>query len=148
MIRIETITTDRRRFLDLLLLGDEQLEMIERYLDCGELFALYDGDLCSVCIVVPVDEQRCELKNIATYPPYQGRGYASALIGFICARYKGRYDTLLVGTGETPGILSFYERNGFRYAYRVKDFFIDHYDHPIFEEGIQLTDMIYLQKEL
>lgn len=30
----------------------------------------------------------------------------------------------------------------------VPNFFTDHYDHPIFEGGVQLTDMIYLKKEL
>lgn len=35
-----------------------------------------------------------------------------------------------------------------RYLDRGTNFFIDHYDHPIYEAGIQLVDMIYLQKKL
>jgi len=33
-------------------------------------------------------------------------------------------------------------------SYRVKNFFTDNYDHPIFEGEIQLIDMIYLKKDL
>jgi hypothetical protein len=55
---------------------------------------------------------------------------------------------MLVGTGETPAILSFYESCGFEESYRVKNFFSDNYDHPIFEGDIQLVDMIYLKKDL
>ena len=31
---------------------------------------------------------------------------------------------------------------------RIPDFFTDHYPEPIYEEGILLTDMIYLKQEL
>ncbi len=55
---------------------------------------------------------------------------------------------MLVGTGETPAILSFYGSCGFQPAHRVKNFFTDHYDHPMFDGDIQLVDMIYLRKEL
>ena len=44
-MRIEKITTDKKRFLELLLLGDEQEDMIDRYLERGDLFALFDPDL-------------------------------------------------------------------------------------------------------
>jgi hypothetical protein len=54
---------------------------------------------------------------------------------------------MLVGTGETPTILSFYESCGFEKSYRVKNFFTDNYDHPIFEGDMQLVDMIYLEKD-
>lgn len=38
---------------------------------------------------------------------------------------------MLVGTGETPAILSFYESCGFEKSHRVKNFLTDNYDHPI-----------------
>ena len=53
---------------------------------------------------------------------------------------------MLVGTGETPGILSFYESCGFTQSHRIKNFFTDNYDHPIYEEGKLLTDMVYLKR--
>lgn len=148
MLRIEKITGNKKQFIDLLLLADEQENMIDRYLPGGDLFALYDGDLKSVCVVVPVDTETCELKNIATYEKYQGKGYGRALINFISDFYTNDYKTMLVGTGETPSILSFYESCGFEKSYRVKNFFTDNYDHPIFEGDIQLVDMIFLKKDL
>jgi GNAT superfamily N-acetyltransferase len=147
-VKIEKITENKKQFLDLLLLADEQENMIDKYLPGGDLFALYDDDLKSVCVVVPVNSETCELKNIATYEKYQGKGYGRALINFIADFYKNNFKTMLVGTGETPQILSFYESCGFEMSYRVKNFFTDNYDHPMFEGGIQLVDMIYLKKDL
>lgn len=148
MIRIKKITSDKKQFLDLLLLADEQENMIDRYLPDGDLFALYDDNLKSVCVVVRINSETCELKNIATYPKYQGKGYGRTLINHISDFYKNEYKTMLVGTGETPGILSFYKSCGFEISHRVKNFFTDHYDHPMFDGDIQLVDMIYLKKGL
>lgn len=148
MVTIEKIIENKKQFLDLLLLADEQEDMIDRYLPSGDLFALYDDNLKSVCVVVPINSETCELKNIATYEKYQGKGYGRALINFIFDFYKNNYQTMLVGTGETPTILSFYESCGFKKSHRVKDFFRNNYDHPIFEDDIQLIDMIYLKKDL
>jgi ribosomal protein S18 acetylase RimI-like enzyme len=147
-MRIEKITENKKQYLDLLLLADEQEDMIDRYLKHGDMFALFEDDLKTVCVVVATDHETCELKNIATYKQYQGRGYAKALISYISDYYKNSYKTMLVGTGETPAILSFYESCGFEKSHRVKNFFTDNYDHPMVEDGIQLIDMIYLKKVL
>ena len=48
------------------LLADEQESMIDRYLERGELFALYDNDLKSICVVTEESPDTCELKSIAT----------------------------------------------------------------------------------
>lgn len=147
-MKIEKITENKKKYLDLLLLADEQENMIDKYLGDGDLFALFDGDLKSVCVVLPIDAETCELKNIATYEKYQGKGYGKSLISFISALYKDSYKTMLVGTGETPAILSFYGSCGFKESHRIKNFFTDNYDHPMFEGDIQLIDMIYLRKIL
>ncbi|MBN2651326.1 MAG: GNAT family N-acetyltransferase [Spirochaetales bacterium] len=147
-MQIKKITDNKKQFLDLLLLADEQEEMIDKYLDNGDMFALYDGDLKTICVVELTDDETCELKNIATYEKYQGKGYARALIKFIFDFYKDDYKKILVGTGETPEIISFYQGCGFELSHRVENFFTDNYDHPIFEGDIQLVDMIYLKKEL
>jgi len=147
-MKIEKITDNKKQYLDLLLLADEQENMIDKYLANGDMFALFDDDLKSVCVVTAIDNETCELKNIATYEKYQNKGYGKALIKFISDFYKNNYKTMLVGTGETPTILSFYESCGFEKSYRIKNFFTDNYDHPMFEDGIQLIDMVYLKKDL
>lgn len=145
---IEPILDKKKRFLDLLLLGDEQESMIDRYLEQGDMFALYDDDLKSVCVTIKVDDLTCELKNLATYERYQKQGYGSALIRYLFDYYKDKYQTMLVGTGDVPSALSFYQRCGFELSHRVKNFFTDNYDHPMFENDIQLVDMVYLKKDL
>lgn len=147
-MRIEKIIENKKQFLDLLLLADESEYMIDKYLDSGDLFALYDDDLKSICVVVPINSDTCELKNIATYEKYQGKGYGRALIDFISDFYKDSFRTMLVGTGETPTILRFYEGCGFEKSHRVKNFFTDNYNHLMFDGDIQLVDMIYLKKDL
>ena len=147
-LKIVKISENKKQFLDLLLLADEQENMIDKYLSNGDLFALYVDDLKSVCVVVPLNSESCELKSIATYEKYQGKGYGRALIYFLFDVYKNDYKQMFVGTGETPAILSFYESCGFIQSHRVKNFFTDNYDHPIFEGDIQLVDMIYLHKDL
>lgn len=145
---IKQITDNKKQFLDLLLLGDEQESMIDRYLESGDLFALYDDDLKAVCVVTEEDGATCELKNIAVYEQFQGQGYGSVLIKYISDFYKNQYRTMLIGTGEVPSILSFYKHCGFELSHRIENFFTDNYDHIMIEEGVQLVDMIYLKKSL
>ena len=147
-MQIEKITSNKKQHLDLLLLADESEDMIDRYLEKGDMFALYDDDLKTVCVVATIDKVTCELKNIATYKKYQGKGYAKALINFISNYYKDNYETMLVGTGDTPAILSFYQSCGFEKSHIIRNFFTDNYDHPMFEDGVQLVDMVYLMKRL
>lgn len=140
--------SDKSHFEELLLLADEDLHMIEKYLYRGEMFALYDDDLKSICVVTKESDTVCELKNIATYEKWHGKGYGSKLLNHIFSYYRGKYTTMLVGTGDAPWIIKFYQKNGFRISHKIKGFFTDNYDHPMFENGIQLVDMIYLSKEL
>ncbi|WP_332449924.1 GNAT family N-acetyltransferase [Methanoculleus sp.] len=147
-MKVEQIRDDKRRFLDLLLEGDEQESMIDAYLDRGDMFALYDGDLKSICVVTHEGDGICELKNIATYEEFRGRGYGRRLVEYIFEHYRGRCRVMLVGTGDPPRILRFYERCGFTLSHRVENFFVDHYDHPMYDCGEQLVDMVYLRKDL
>ncbi len=41
-----------------------------------------------------------------------------------------------------------YERCGFVRSHNVPNFFTDNYDHPIYEGGVQLIDMVYLQRHI
>ena len=147
-MEIKIIESGKKDFLRLLLLADEQESMIDRYLARGELFALYDGGLKSVCVVTREGEDVCELKNIATDEKWHGKGYGSKLLNHIFSHYQGKYKTMLVGTGDIPWIIRFYQKNGFRISHRVENFFIDNVDHPMFDGGVQLVDMVYLSKIL
>lgn len=147
-MEIRIIDNNKKDFLDLLLLADEQESMIDKYLDRGTLFALYDDDLKSICVVTDEGNGSYELQNLATYEQFQGKGYGKRLVSHISNYYKDKGTTMLVGTGSVPWILSFYECCGFTFSHRLKNYFIEHYDNPIFEEGIQLKDKIYLKMDL
>ena len=45
------ISRNKKQYLDLLLLGDEQEIMIDRYLERGDLFVLEDNGIKAVCVV-------------------------------------------------------------------------------------------------
>lgn len=148
-MEFRTISDNKRTFLPLLLLGDEQEDMIDRYLDRGTLYALYDGGaLRCVCVVMEEGGGDFEIKNLAVAPESQRRGYGRAMVEFVVQTCRGRGTRLLVGTGDSPLTAPFYEACGFRECGRVKNFFLDHYDHPIFEAGRQLVDMVYFSMEL
>ena len=147
-MEIRKVENDKKQHLGLLLLADEQEDMIDRYLERGVMYVLEEDGVKAECVVTDEGNGVLELKNIAVEPDFQGRGYGKALMNHIIQTYKGQYTVLQVGTGDSPSTIPFYESCGFRRHHLVKNFFTDHYDHPIYECGVQLVDMVYLQREL
>jgi len=147
-MEIAEVKEHKKDYLPLLLLADEQESMIDRYLDRGTMYVLTDGGVKAECVVTDEGNGVLEIKNIAAAPEYHRMGYGKALIEFIAGTYRGRYSVLQAGTGDSPLTIPFYERCGFVRSHVVRNFFTDYYDHPIFECGKQLTDMIYLRKKL
>ena len=147
-MEIKEVTAHKKRYLSLLLLADEQESMIDRYLERGTMFVLSDGEVKGECVVTDEGNGILELKNLAVEPACHRMGYGRALIEFLAERYRGQYSVLQVGTGDSPLTVPFYERCGFTCSHRVENFFTEHYDHPIYEGGVQLTDMVYLRRKL
>ena len=149
---IERVTQNKRELLPLLLLGDEQESQIEKYLTRGDLFVLYDDgpDKLPVAAIAVTDEGDgvIEIQNLATDPRYRRRGHASRLVNYVAERYGRKHRKLILGTGEAPSILRFYQNLGFRITHRIPDYFTAHYDHPMVEEGILLKDKVYLEREI
>ena len=145
---IKEITQDKKAFLPLLLLGDEQESMIDQYLERGRLFALYDDELRSVCVVTDEGEGVLEIKNIAVARDFQRMGYGRSMIDFLLETFSGAYRVLRAGTGDSPLTTGFYERLGFHRADVIRDFFTTNYDHPILECGVELRDMIIYEREI
>ena len=147
-MKIRRVETDKKQYLALLLLADEQEDMVDRYLERGTMYVLEDGGVKAECVVTDEGGGVLELKNIAVEPEAQGRGYGRALVDFLVRTYAGRYEVLQAGTGDSPATVPFYEACGFRRHHLVRNFFTDHYDHPIYEGGVQLVDMVYLRRNL
>jgi GNAT superfamily N-acetyltransferase len=140
--------SEKARYMDLLLIADEQVSMIEKYLYRGDMFALCDDDIRTLCVVTEEELGVYEIKNIVTVPEHQRTGYGQQMISFVADYYKDSGNTLYVGTGDSPMTLNFYEKCDFKRSHVVKDFFIDNYDHPMYDNGKQLVDMIYLKRSL
>lgn len=83
--------TDKKRYLDLLLLADEQEDMVDRYLERGTMYVLEDDGVKAECVVTDEGDRILELKNIAVEPADQGKGYGKALIDFLIETYAGQY---------------------------------------------------------
>ncbi len=148
-MRVTEVTGNKKRYLPLLLLADEQEDMIDRYLENGTMYVLEeDGSVWAECVVTDEGDGILEIKNIATAPDSQGKGYGKALIGFLTERYRGTFRTLRVGTGDSPLTVPFYEKCGFVRHHVIRDFFTENYDHPIMEAGVLLKDMVVLQKAI
>ncbi|MCK0553779.1 GNAT family N-acetyltransferase [Pantoea ananatis] len=99
--------------------------MIDRYLASGRMFRLWDNGVKCIAVVTHLNETECALKNIATCPADQGKGYGRAMLAYLAETFLKACKTVYVGTGDVPGILRFYHKSGFRASHWVKDFFTD-----------------------
>ena len=147
-MKIRKVSENKKQFLALLLLADEQEDMVDRYLEKGAMYVLDDCGVKAECVVTDEGGGILEIKNIAVMPEHQRTGYGRALIDFLVRKYKGRYSVLQVGTGDSPLTIPFYEKCGFVRSHQIANFFTDNYDHPIYERGVLLIDMVYLRRHL
>ncbi len=168
-MQLHEITENKEKYMPILLLADEQEDMVLRYLHRGRLFLLVDENrtvndgaqqekqpLCTFeghpvaadCVVTEEGESLLEIKNLAVDPLYQKTGLGRKMIEAALEQYHGAFSEAQVGTGDSPLTVPFYEKCGFRRHHIVENFFTDNYDHPIWEEGILLKDMVYLRKAL
>lgn len=148
-MEIIEVTQNKKQYLSLLLLADEQEDMIDKYLERGTMFVLREGNEVVVeCVVTDEGEGVLEIKNIATAPKRQGKGYGRRMVDFVAENYREKYSVLQVGTGDSPLTVPFYEKCGFVRSHTIPNFFTDNYDHPIYECGVRLVDMVYLRKRL
>ena len=151
MTHMLAVSENKKQFLELLMQGDEQESMIDRYLERGELHVLFDLEElkpAGVAVVTEEGEGICELKNLAIASAFQRKGLGTKMVDYLCRHYRHRFHTMQVGTGDSRQTTSFYCHCGFNYSHTLKNFFMDNYDHPIVEEGKVLKDMLYFSKRL
>lgn len=146
---IREVRENKRDYLALLLLADEQENMIDLYLDRGTMYVLETGHIAvGECVVTDEGDGVLEIQSLAVDERYQGKGYGKMLIEFVADRYRDQYKVLQVGTGDSPLTVPFYESCGFVQHHVIKNYIVDHYDHPIYEVGKQLIDKVYLRRAL
>ena len=74
-MEVRKVERDKKRYLDLLLLADEQEDMVDHYLERGTMYVLEDEGIKAQCVVTDEGDGVLELKNIAVEPAAQARGY-------------------------------------------------------------------------
>ena len=74
-MEIRKVMDEKKAYMELLLLADEQENMIDKYLERGEMFVLDDYGVKAECVVTQEAEGIYEIKNIAVLPTFQGMGY-------------------------------------------------------------------------
>ena len=139
---------NKEDYIDLLLEADPSKDMIHKYLNDSDVYALKKEDeLISIAVILPISRKTLELKNIVTKEKYRNKGYTKILLKSLCGNYKQKYDRMLVGTTENN--IPFYVKQGFdKYEKTIKNFFIDNYDEEIIDGDLICTDLIYYSKDL
>lgn len=148
---IRKLQPDEAPPMDLLLLADPSRKIIEAYLTRAECFVMENqNQLIGAYVLLPTRPETIELVNIAVQEYFQNKGIGKQLIRHALERAKEQgFQTIEVGTGNSSmSQLAFYQKCGFRITGVDKDFFIEHYEEELMENGIPCRDMIRLSKSL
>lgn len=137
--------------MEILLLADPSEELVSNYIKRGNCWvAEWNHEVVGVYVLLETRPETVELVNVAVREDVQGKGIGKKLVlhAVESARDAG-HRTIEVGTGNSSiGQLGLYQKCGFRIVGVDRDFFVRHYDDPIFENDIQCRDMIRLQRDL
>ena len=87
-MKILEISKNKKQYMELLFLADEQEDMIDKYINRGTMYILEDNGVKAECVVTDEGNGILEIKNIATNPKFQGMGYGKSLIDFVANKYN------------------------------------------------------------
>ena len=88
---------NKEQYMDLLLEADPSKDMINNYLKDGELFVLiYKETIACVAVVIKIDDETIELKNLVTKEEYRGKGYGKKMLKYLENNYKQKYKKMIV----------------------------------------------------
>lgn len=150
-MEIRELMADEQPPMELLLLADPSQKLVDEYIKRGQCFiAEEDDNIIGVYVLLRTRPETVELVNIAVDENHQGKGIGKQLVNHAIhnARLLG-YKTIEIGTGNSGvGQLALYQKCGFRITGIDREFFIRHYSEEIFENGIQVVDMIRLSQDL
>jgi len=148
---IRQLSRDEQIPYDLLLLADETVEAINKYIFDSDIYVLEQGKrIIGVYALQVINKNEIEIKNVAVATDYQGQGIGRLLLRDSALRAKRNgFKTLIIGTGDAATRqLRLYQKEGFKVFDIKKANFVYNYPEPIYENGIRLRDMIMLKKEL
>ena len=147
-MNIRKLTNDEALPYALLLLADETREAIDRYIQACEVHVLVYGSGPVAVIAVRLEgDGSAEVLNIAVAEHLQGRGLGGRLLEDLFDRMHARgIGRVRVGCADVGAQRRFYERHGFVQVGVRKDFYLLNYPNPIIEHGVQLRDMLVLER--
>ena len=136
---------------ELLLLADPSKDMIDAYLKQSDIFtAKQNHETLGVLVLFPLATETVEIKNVALKPAFRGQGIGRFLIeNAVQVALLNRQKSICIGTANSSvGQLYLYQKLGFDITEIKRNFFIDNYNEPIYENGIQAKHMLVLTKQL
>ena len=136
MLEIKQIF-EKEKYIYLVLEADPDKEIVEKYIDDSDMYGLFEeGEILAEVIITKVNDNICELKNIATAKLSRGKEYGKKLIKYVIQLYKNKYKKMIVGTTENN--IPFYVKCGFdKYYKTIKNFFNDNYSEEVFDCDLQ-----------
>ncbi|MBP9023410.1 MAG: GNAT family N-acetyltransferase [Spirochaetes bacterium] len=150
-IRMELVQDNNDIPYDLLLLADETVESIDKYIhECVIYLLMFRNKPVGVCAVCEISPGIIEIKNIAVVEELRGRGFGKLMLNSVIDNAeRNGYERIIIGTGDA-GIrqINLYKKCGFEIYDKKKNFFIDNFPEPIYENGIQLIDMVMLKRDI
>lgn len=149
--KISLLRADQEIPYKLLLLADESVEAINKYVHESDIYEYQlDGEVLAVCAAMEVSLDTVEIKNVAVDTPHQGKGIGSLLIRYVIEQTRAKgYQRITIGTGDAGfKQIKLYHKLGFELYDIKRNFISDNYPEPIYEDGIQLRDMVMLKMEL
>ena len=139
---------NKEDYIGLLLEADPSKASIMKYLQDSDVYGLkLNDEIISLAVILHIDKNTLELKNLVTKSEYRNKGYAKRLLKHLCGNYKQKYSKMIVGTTENN--IPFYVKQGFdKYEKTIKNYFIDNYEEEIKDGELVCTDLIYYSKDL
>lgn len=143
--------TEIEALIPLLLLAEES----ERGLRWGlahlvdTVYRMDDGDNLVGAATLRWNDEPCEIQELAIVEARHGQGLGRQFIEWLIeeARRRGKRH-MLVGTANASiGNIRFYQRCGFRMDH-VRQNYFRYYRTPVFENGIQIRDMLVFRYDL
>lgn len=149
-LELVRLSADEALPYDLFLQADPSRAMIDSYRAGADVFLLREAGHVLGGVIFRVSGMTAEIKNIAVGPKLQGQGIGKLLLHSMIreAGLRG-LKTLFIGTGNSSiGQLHLYQRLGFELSEIRRNFFVENYSEPIWENGIECRHMVMLEKTI
>ncbi|MEM9244585.1 MAG: GNAT family N-acetyltransferase [Cyanobacteria bacterium P01_F01_bin.153] len=135
--------------LKLLLIADPSRQKIQTYLPNSVCYAAKAGNIVAACVANVIGDSTFEIFNLSVDLGFQNQGIGTKLLNYSLSQMKKNgVKRVELGTGTFGYQLTFYHRIGFRADAVIKDHFLNNYQQPIVECGIQHQDMLRLYLNL